>query len=298
VSQNASALKGRTYGDPSPIARSTIARVSDLPPEITAYYAAYAEESRLATGAFQLEFERTKEIVTRVLPPPPARVVDVGGAAGAYSFWLAQCGYDVHLVDASPRLVGEATRRNASARSRLGSAVVGDARALPHDDGSTAAVLVMGPLYHLVDGTDRALALREAYRVLQADGVVVVAAISRYASTLDGLARKLTLDPRFVAIRNRDLADGQHRNTTERGDYFTTAYFHRPEDLRRELEAAGFTGVSVLAVEGPCWILSDFDARWADSAQRADLLDVARRLEAEPSMLGISAHLLGVGRKA
>jgi ubiquinone/menaquinone biosynthesis C-methylase UbiE len=272
--------------------------MSDLAPEITAYYAAYAEESRLATGAFQLEFERTKEIFTRVLPPPPARIVDVGGAAGAYSFWLAERGYDVHLVDASPRLVGEATRRNASARSPLGSAVVGDARALPHDDGSIAAVLVMGPLYHLVDAGDRALALREAYRVLAADGVVVVAAISRYASTLDGLARKLTLDPQFVAIRNRDLADGQHRNSTRRGDYFTTAYFHRPEDLRPEIEAAGFTGVSVLAVEGPCWMLSDFDARWADPAQRADLLDVARRLEAEPSMLGISAHLLGVGRKA
>src|SRR3954463_8974087 len=91
--------------------------MSDLAPEITAYYAAYAEESRLATGAFQLEFERTKEIFTRVLPPPPARVVDVGGAAGAYSFWLAERGYDVHLVDASPRLGGEATPRNAAARA-------------------------------------------------------------------------------------------------------------------------------------------------------------------------------------
>jgi len=55
--------------------------------------------------------------------------------------------------------------------------------------------------------------------------------------------------------------------------------------------------VSVLAVEGPCWILSDFDARWADPAQRADLLDVARRLETEPSIIGASAHLLGIGRK-
>ena len=271
--------------------------MADLPPEITAYYTAYAEESRLATGPFQLEFERTKELFARVLPPPPARVVDVGGAAGAYSFWLAERGYDVHLVDASRRLVAEATRRNATAKVRFASAVVGDARALPHEDGSAAAVLVMGPLYHLVEAADRALALREAYRVLAANGVVAVAAISRYASTLDGLARALTRDPRFVAIRNRDLAEGQHRNTTERVDYFTTAYFHRPEDLRPELEAAGFTGVSVLAVEGPCWILSDFDARWADAAQRADLLDVARRLEAEPSITGASAHLLGVGRK-
>jgi ubiquinone/menaquinone biosynthesis C-methylase UbiE len=272
--------------------------VAQLDPEIAAYYAAYAEESRLTTGAFQLEFERTREILTRVLPPAPARVVDVGGAAGAYSFWLAERGYEVHLVDASERLVGEAMRRNAAASARLASAVVGDARALPHEDGSAAAVLVMGPLYHLVSAGDRALALREAYRVLAADGFVVAAAISRFASALDGLARRLTVDPRFVEIRNRDLSDGQHRNPTERGDYFTTAYFHRPGDLHAELEAAGFTGVSVLAVEGPCWLLGDFDARWADEASRADLLDVARRLEAEPSLLGVSAHLLAIGCKA
>jgi hypothetical protein len=50
---------------------------------VAAYYAAFAEEERLATGASRLEFERTKEMLSRLLPPPPARVIDVGGAAGA-----------------------------------------------------------------------------------------------------------------------------------------------------------------------------------------------------------------------
>jgi hypothetical protein len=36
----------------------------------------------------------------------------------------------------------------------------------------------------------------------------------------------LSLDPRFVEIRHQDLAIGQHRNTTDRIDYFTTSYFH------------------------------------------------------------------------
>src|SRR5262249_29783864 len=134
-------------------------------------------------------------------------------------------------------------------------------------------------------------------RVLAPRGVLVAAAISRYASALDGLVRNLTVRPAFVDIRNRDLDDGQHRNPTDRIDYFTTAYFHRPDDVRAEVEAAGCGGVSVLAVEGPCWIVPDFDARWADPSSRADLLDLARRLEAEPSIVGASAHLLAVGRK-
>src|SRR5436309_14202514 len=216
------------------------------PPEVLAYYDGFPEESRLGFGFFRLEFERTKELLARVLPEPPARIVDVGGAAGAYSLWLAEQGYEVHLVDASPRLVEEARGRNATSATPIASLSVADARRLPQQDGSATVVLVMGPLYHLPSEADRVASLREVFRVLARDGITVVAAISRYASALDGLARKLSLDPRFVKIRDRDLVDGQHRNYTNNADYFTTAYFHRPNDLRSELEVAGFRHVMVL----------------------------------------------------
>jgi SAM-dependent methyltransferase len=267
------------------------------PSEVSAYYATFAEESRLATGASRLEFERTKDILARLLPPAPGPIVDVGGAAGAYSFWLADRGYDVHLVDASARLVEEARSRNARAPRPIASLSVADARSLPQESASAAAVLVMGPLYHLTEAADRLAALCEAFRVAAPGGFVSVAAISRYASALDGLARKLTRDPRFLEIRNRDLTDGQHRNDTERGDYFTTAFFHRPDELLSELRSVGLADVSVLGVEGPAWMLYDFDERWDNPVLRADVMDVARRLEAEPSILGASAHLLGIGRK-
>ena len=267
------------------------------PSEVQAYYASFPEESRLGFGSFRLEFERTREILTRVLPRPPARIVDVGGAAGAYSFWLAEQGYEVHLVDASARLVDEARKRNAQSPTPIASLAVADARRLPQPDGSAAAVLVMGPLYHLPSAAHRVTSLREAYRVLARDGIAVVAAISRYASALDGLVRKLSVDPRFVKIRDRDLADGQHRNDTDNEDYFTTAYFHRPDYLRSELQVAGFRDVRVLGVEGPGWMLQDFDIRWEDAELRKDLLDVGRALEFEPSVVGVSAHLLGIGRK-
>ena len=267
------------------------------PAEVLAYYESFAEESRLSVGAFQLEFERSKAILARVLPPAPARIVDVGGAAGAYSAWLAARGYEVHLVDASPRLVEEARRRNATLVSPIASLSTGDARALPQGDGSAAAVLVMGPLYHLTVAADRLQALREALRVLSPSGTMVAAAVSRYASTLDGLSRNLSLDPDFAGIRDRDLLDGQHRNDTDRLEFFTTAYLHRPEDLQSEVEAAGFQDVTVLGVEGPAWMLPDFAARWSDPASRKDMLDIARLLESERSILGASAHLLAVGRR-
>jgi hypothetical protein len=83
---------------------------------------------------------------------------------------------------------------------------------------------------------------------------------------MDGLVRDLYQDPRFAAIVERDLREGQHRNPTERLDYFTR------------------------------WLLSDVTARLADPRRRTDLLQVARLLESEPAMLGVSAHLLVVAR--
>jgi ubiquinone/menaquinone biosynthesis C-methylase UbiE len=268
-----------------------------LPHEITRYYQEVPEEERLALGPSQLEFARTKEVVLRYLPPPPATILDVGGAAGVYALWLAERGYQVHLVDASPRLVDEARRRSEVSPKRLASCQVGDARALSFSDGTADGVLLLGPLYHLIEKADRLRALHEVYRVLRPGGVLFAAAISRYGSALDGIARDLFIDPAFAAIVKQDLQDGQHRNATDNWDYFTTAYFHRPEELQAEVESAGFRSTVVLGLEGPGWMLTDFDARWADPRKREDLLTVARALESEASIVGVSAHLLAVGFK-
>src|ERR1700730_10126565 len=72
---------------------------------IEKYYAEFAEAERLTSGMGQLEFERTKRILQRFLPSPPAIVADVGGGTGPYSFWLSELGYETHLIDSSERLV-------------------------------------------------------------------------------------------------------------------------------------------------------------------------------------------------
>src|SRR5262245_51460917 len=106
------------------------ARQPEFPREITRYYQEVAEEGRLAAGPAQLEFARRQEIVLRYLSPPPATILDVGGAAGAYALWLAERGYQVHLIDPVPRLVEEARCRSEASPHRLASCQVGDARDL------------------------------------------------------------------------------------------------------------------------------------------------------------------------
>jgi SAM-dependent methyltransferase len=268
------------------------------PPELLAFYEATDEAGRLELDYFPLERARTQEIVLRHLAPPPAAVLDVGGGAGAYAYWLAARGYSVTLVDPVPRHVRQAKDAAAAHPARLAGIQEGDARALPAADESADAVLLLGPLYHLTERADRLRAWREALRVLRPGGVVFAAGISRFASRLDGLRTgRLFDDPAFAVIVEQDLADGQHRNDTEDLRYFTTAYFHQPAELEAEGLEAGFARVAVLAVEGSGAFLPDFARRWSDPAHRAALLGFLARVEQEPAILGASPHLLAVGRR-
>jgi SAM-dependent methyltransferase len=277
--------------------------MSEAPPKgfdplISEFYDRTPEETRLQDGPFQLEEVRTRELIQRFAPGPPGTVLDIGGAAGAYALWMAAAGYIVHLVDASPRLVAEAQRRSAAAAHPLASCRVGDARSLELPEHTADVVLLLGPLYHLTEGRDRARALAETARVLKPGGWLFAAGISRFASTLDGLVHDVLDDPDFRRIVEQDLRDGQHRNPTGKLDYFTTAYFHRPEELGAEVMGVGLALEGVYGLEGPGWIMPDITERMRNPRRRAALLQVARMLEAEPAVVGASAHLLAVARKS
>src|SRR5262245_25694300 len=261
-----------------------------LRPEVLAHYEVANEACRLNTDGGRLELARSQEIIERFIPPPPAVVLDVGGGPGAYATWLAGRGYEVHLIDPVPLHVEQARRASERETGRpLASARIGDARRLDRAAESADGVLMLGPLYHLTEREDRVAALREALRVLRPGGVLVAAGISRFASTLDGLARRYLEDPTFERIAERDLRDGQHRNPTGQISYFTTAFFHHPGEMQEEAEQAGFRHEATLAVEGPAWLLHDLADRWGRPGSRDALLAALRRLEAEPSLLGASA---------
>jgi ubiquinone/menaquinone biosynthesis C-methylase UbiE len=275
-------------------------------PDIESYYAQGGEQARLEQGYFPLERARTQEIVLRHLPPPPSVVLDVGGAAGAYALWLAARGHEVHLVDPVPLHVEQAAQASAAAGRRLASATIGDARALSRADASADAVLLLGPLYHLTERTDRLQALREAARVLRPGGVAFVAAISRFASLVDNLTHlggpgaerpAVLADPAVERMVRQDLAGGPHRNPTPQAQYFTTAFFHHPDELAAEVRESGLALVDLLPVESLGAFTGAFDRAWADDTSRATLLDLVRQVEREPTLIGVSPHLLAVARR-
>jgi SAM-dependent methyltransferase len=262
--------------------------------DLHAHYERGEEADRLErTGAGRLEFERTREIVLRHLPPPPATVADIGGGPGRYAVWLAGLGYRVVHRDIVPMHVDQTLAAARAAGVEVESAV-GDARSLDLAGDSMAAVLLLGPLYHLTARSERVQALREAGRIVRPDGPVFGAVISRWAARLDGMLRS--------RLYEKYPAAGQMVDEVERsglllplGPGSFCGVTHRPGQIRGEFTAAGLAVADLVAVEGAAYLLGDLDARMADQFDWQVVLDSARAHERVPELLGIGSHLIATG---
>ena len=266
--------------------------------KILSYYEEFDERSRLSKGAGLLEFFRMQEIVRRFASPPPGVVLDVGGGPGRYSCWLAKLGYEVHLIDPVPKHLQQALEASASQPSHpLASVSEGDARRLNRSNQSMDILLLMGPLYHLPDRGERMAALRESRRVLKADGVLIATAVNRFAFLMAGLMDGYIDEQAFMSMLHHNLSNGRYEPDLYSPRYFTTSFFHRPEELEVEFAEAGLHQKGLFSVQGPGEYAVDLEARMSDPARRRQLLDLVRLVEEERTLMGMASRLVIVAEK-
>ncbi|KAI0325792.1 S-adenosyl-L-methionine-dependent methyltransferase [Cubamyces sp. BRFM 1775] len=132
------------------------------------------EDNRLRLH--RIEYEVTLRTILNELPPGRTglKILDIGGGTGPYSFALAALGHTVTLVDLSPGLLALARSRASTLppSSRPARILRGDATALsavlPADErGTFDAVLLLGPLYHIMSAKLRERAVREAWAMVR-----------------------------------------------------------------------------------------------------------------------------------
>ncbi len=275
---------------------------------VLAGYNAGTERNRLREGIGLIEFERTKEILLEKLPPPPAVIYDIGGAYGEYAWWLALRGYEVHLFDLSETNIAMSAELAVEyPGTRLASATVCDARAIPRPEASADAVLLMGPLYSITEYGERILAIRESRRLLKPGGLLFSAALTPYSVLVSRLAvyhendtpkRRELDDPAVMAIIERALEDGCYINPEKKiANGIGSSHLHPAKALREELLAGGFGMTTVHGVMGGAWLAPNIHELMLNESTRRTLMKTVRLLDTHEEIIGLSGHLLAVSRK-
>ncbi|MGM0392717.1 MAG: class I SAM-dependent methyltransferase [Bacteroidota bacterium] len=262
--------------------------------DIAAYYnrKPEAEHNRLEEN--QLEFDLTWRFLETYLPPK-GEILEIGAGTGQYTLGLVQRGYTVTAVDISQANLDLCQKYLAEAGLQdRAQFILGDARYLRNvPKKEFDAVLLMGPLYHLVEESDRQMALREANERLRPGGIIISAFISRYGI----LGEILKYIPESIDDHKQVrsvLSRGRDRQDWPKGDF--RAYFARVEEVAPLHEGIGFETIKVVGVE-PCISANDEIYNKLEGERRRLWLDLFYEISGEPSIVGASQHLLYIGRK-
>ena len=265
--------------------------------KIKKFYSNEIEKDRLELEFFKLEGIRTKEIIGRFLSKDKMSIADIGGGAGYYAFWLQEKGHHVSLVDLSPKNIELVNKYSHDTGIHLTNTEIGDATELKFKEKQFDLVLLLGPMYHLINKEERVKALSEAKRILKPSGILLTAIISRYASLIDGFKRDLITNDEFEKILINDLQTGIHINPTENLEYFTTAYFHTPAEIKMEIAESGLKFDKLIAIESFGWIADNFQAKSQDSKYMKKLQRIISMVETNSDIIAMSPHIIAIARK-
>ncbi len=218
---------------------------------IRQYYKYFDEKNRLInTNSGKLEYVMTTDILEKNLPSE-GNILDLGGGAGAYSFYLAEKGYQVYLADLSEDLIMMAKQQaRESGDSNLISCDVVNAIDLSiYNDNQFDAILLLGPLYHLLEKDEREKCISEVRRVLKTGGIV-------FAGFIPYLSGSIAIVDRYFGHPNQVNADnlmrvfqyGQFRNLENAG--FQEGYYPTSAEIEMLFRQNGFNKLLTRSVRG------------------------------------------------
>ena len=250
------------------------------------------EDIRLKDSFGILEEAHTRLLITEQLSSSVQEIYDIGGGTGAYSFWLAQQGYKVHLSDIVPKHIQIAKEKDTE--KILKTIQVEDARWLSYKDEVADLIILHGPLYHLINIGDRELVLKECKRILRPNGRLLAFTMGRYAGLNYGLASNTIFNDSYYEMVINEIKTGVRDNHEQKLKTFIEAYFHTQEEIENELCNVGFSVGRTYGVIGPSWNVPNLDEAVNDKKKFERLLYIADLMKEYPIY---GPRMLTIGNK-
>lgn len=157
------------------------------------------------------------------------------------------------------------------------------------------AVLCMGPMYHLLEESQREEAIKQSMGLLKRGGILIVSFISAYAPMIECL-RTYPQDIRQQKCSLlKSLEDGRYLPGVEDG--FTDAYFINPEQIEDFMSRFNLEKLKIMAVDGMGLIVEETLMNLKEEDFQ-DWLDVFEAIASKQAVWGSCAHMLYIGRKS
>jgi len=266
--------------------------------EIINYYNQFDEWGRLEREP--IEFQVNWHYIKKHLPKT-GYVLDNGAGPGKYSMELAKDGYKVTLTDLTPKLVEIAKNKakELDLEGQFDGFYAADARELKMiKDEQFDSSLMLGPMYHLQEENDRIMAVKELNRVTRKNGLVFVAFMPRIRHVLTSLLSPENWKPNNNIDTILRFSKSGCFNHADEGR-FTAVYYFNIEDINPFMEAQGFETLDLIGSNAGAILNNDSWDYWRDKGEQEvkNMIDLIIEKATDPYILGISSHLLYIGRK-
>ena len=262
------------------------------------YYKNFDEKNRLINdNSGKLEYYMTMKVLKEYLPKN-ARILDLGGGAGAYSFPLAREGYEVYLADLSEELIDQAiSQKNEEELNNLISCDVVNAIDLSkYNDNQFDVVLLFGPLYHLLDESERVKCIEETNRVIK-EGGIIFASFIPYLSGSIAIIDRYFRHPEQVNVDNLNevFSSGKFNNYSEKG--FQEGYYPKSNEIESLFSQNGFKKKLIRSIRGIGYEKEDNLYEIQDKEMFDKIIELISKTASEESIVEMCGHAIYVGKK-
>lgn len=265
---------------------------------IREYYKNFDEDNRLNNdNSGKLEYEMTMKSLNKYLPKTGV-ILDLGGATGVYSFPLAQKGYKVYLADLSPKLIEQAKDKveNKKENNIVSCDVVNAINLSIYNDEQFDAVLLFGPLYHLLDKNEREQCVKEVNRVLKTGGIV-------FASFIPYLSGSIAIVDRFFRHPEQGNVEnlratfnfGKFNNLDNNG--FQEGYYPTSKEIEELFEENNFEKITTFSIRGFGYEKEDELYKIQDKEMFEEIINLIEKSSECKEIIETCGHAMFIGKK-